>query len=352
VPAEAFAHPLASRTLALINLAHDWSPKSPDRIIETNVAAVRVMVASRDACAPGVRIVFASSLSANARALNQYGLCKWEVERTLGPSDVSARIGMVYGDRPSGQYATLSKVVGLTPVLPIIEAHRPVQPIHVSEVARALLVMAALPGPSSRKVRAVAGSPISFSAFLKALARVRHGTSLKVISLPTAPVLTAVSVLARVAPAARSIKERLLGLAGTQVLASEDDMASLGISVVPLPDGLAQDEWLQRRRMLDEARSILTYVGSKAPRRKAMILYARALRVHGGEPLLLPRGQFALRLAEATSQRLAERLDLGMRIDEAMPTSKVGRVRTMAYIAFSLVIEAPFVVLRAVARRR
>src|SRR5439155_26142763 len=130
-----------------------------------NCRGSRLLLA--DARRAGVkRFVFASSVSARADALNAYGRIKWRVEQFLeGADTVAARLGLVYGGPTRGMYGLLLKLVSLTPVLPMVDPWRLVQPIHVDEVCRGLLALA---DGDATGWKGLAGPvPITFAEFLK-----------------------------------------------------------------------------------------------------------------------------------------------------------------------------------------
>ncbi len=211
---------------AVIHLAHSWRADS------NNNANLNIAAGERLACqalAAGVpRFVFASTVSARPTALNRYGRGKYALEAALAKLAgaagriVSARIALVYGGEPAGQYATLRKLTALTPILPMTGIGRMVQPIHLDEVCRALLAMALKPA-LKEPVYVVAGAAMSFGQWLKLLRRLQTGRSLMLIPVPLG-LLLGISRLTKLVP-----RERLLGLASTSPVEAAESLAALGI---------------------------------------------------------------------------------------------------------------------------
>lgn len=349
VPPEAFQHDIWAAPSAIIHLAHDWCADMPEAISPRNVAAASAILDSRDAKAPHLSCVFVSSQSAQPDALNQYGRCKWAIEQIMIPGkDVSARVGLVYGGRPQGQYSTLCNLAGLTPILPMLETDRLVRPIHLDEVCTGLLALALQTPRASKPWVGLAGFPVTFGQVLGDLARWRHGARLRVIRLPTAPMLFAATVLSRMTAKGKPIRERILGLAGTPVTEQTTDLRDLGLDILPLARGLEADTWICRRRLLEEARVMLAYVSGRPAGFRQISLYVRALRQRRESALPLRLSARTIRLADARDPRLADRFDLAMRIAESARCAPApqGRFRRLAGTALMLAGEFPFVLLR------
>jgi nucleoside-diphosphate-sugar epimerase len=200
---------LGENRTAILHLAHDWTDRDEDGV---NHRGTRILLASARRLGAG-RFVFASSVSARADALNAYGRIKWRIEQLLDGADtVAARVGLVYGGPRRGMYGLLLKLVSLTPVLPMVDPWRLVQPIHVDEVCRGLLALA---DGEATGWKGLAGPvPITFAEFLKTLAREAWAASLIVPPIPLRLALLGASVASRLPFGATVDRERVLGLAG------------------------------------------------------------------------------------------------------------------------------------------
>jgi nucleoside-diphosphate-sugar epimerase len=226
---------IASETLAgagaLIHLAHDWTADTGNG--DANGAATEAL--ARQALAAGVsRFVFASSTSSRADAANAYGRSKFASEARLAALPqapgriVSARIALVYGGPPSGQYGLMRRIAALSPVLPMVGLKRQVQPIHVDEVCAALLSLAERPD-LTKSHYVVAGEVMTFGAWLKLLRKAQEKGSLLLIPVPARLMLLACD-LSRLLPGLTVSRERVLGLTGATAMARGDDLTALGVT--------------------------------------------------------------------------------------------------------------------------
>ena len=319
---------------AVIHLAHSSASDFTERALPANTNICGSEKLARAALASGVpRFVFASTTSARADALNVYGNVKFEIEhrfRTL-PGFVSARIGLVYGGPELGLYGLLSKLVRLTPIIPMVGIRQQVQPIHVDEVCTGLIKLAldALPAvqpAGSRTAFVLAGpKPMLFGDWLKLLRRAHTGRRLLLFPLPLGAVLFGCN-LTRMLPFIPTIdRERVLGLVGTVPMDSATDLDVLDIRVENPIKRLSTLRG-ERRRLLAEARCLLCYVsGESTPSKAAVARLVRGLDRLESQSLGLP-GLFVnypalVRLVEpikpSSSHRLGQRIHLAAMVHES-----------------------------------
>ncbi len=328
---------------AVIHLAHDWGVRA-----EANAAGTQALLAGCRAAGVG-RFVFVSSQSARADAANIYGRVKWGIEQILDrDGEVSARVGLVYGGPVQAMFGLLCKLTGMTPVLPMIDPWRKVQPIHIDEVAEGLLRLAERGGRGWVGLAAAEG--VAFGTFLKVLAREFHGRGLMVLPVPVRFALLACDVSARIPFFPTVDRERVLGLAGTRAMACGAHLAALGLEVAPIEVGLRREVG-SRRAILAEGRGLLRYVLGAAPGVDLLRRYVRA--VGGGGAVARPWG--ALRVMEAfAGPVLAGRLDLALALAEASPEgeralmagSRFGR---LARLSLGLVVDGVMLPVRVAA---
>jgi nucleoside-diphosphate-sugar epimerase len=337
---------------ALLHLGHSWTG---DGAGEANVNLVGAERLARAALSAGIEhFVFASTTSARAEALNNYGRVKHAIEQRLlalpGAAGrvIIARIGLVYGGPERGQYGLMSKLVDLTPVLPMIGLDRRVQPIHLDEVCEALLRLACDP-QQDRQIVVVAGpEPVTFAAWLRILRRARTGKGLILLPVPIGAALLACD-LTRLVPFVPTIdRERVLGLAGAAPMASAADLAALGIAPVDPAVKLAGGK-AARRRALAEAVAMLRYVAGDPIRAAGPIIrLARALERDPGPRRALPafvlRWPSLMRLLEpwrpSTQHGLSRRLHLAAMVAEALPPEAQVKGRSLAGAVVQLALEA------------
>lgn len=276
---------LPAKTTGIIHLAHDWQDRNADG---TNLCGTRILL--QDARERGAkRFVFVSSLSARRDALNAYGRIKWSIEQSLdGPDTAAARVGLVYGGPRKGMYGLMLRLVSVSPILPMIDPGRLVQPIHLDEVCRGLLALADI--GATGWIGLAGPDPISFGDFLKTLAQEGRASSLRILPIPLRFALFAADVSVRIPFGPTIDKERILGLAGTQTLDCRDHLRALGLSVAPLRQGLRKDA-IGARALLSEARVLCGFILGKAASHGLLRRYVRAvhaLDVTAG-PMPLPR---------------------------------------------------------------
>lgn len=293
VPPAAFAdHPGWGPVDAVIHVAHQWDSILPEDQDE-NLSGTRALL---DSCraAKIARFVFASSISARPGALNRYGRLKWRLTGELnGTTEVAARIGLVYGGPRQGQWGTLCALSGKLPVLPMIGAGQGVQPIHLDDLCEGLVRLAERRDPS-RAVWVLADPhPTTFGDWLRLLARHLHGKRLRIVPLPLPLVLLAVRVLNALPLPIKVAEERVLGLAGLEVVDGGSDLDDLGLALRPIEPALAAAGPRRRRRLLAESVTMLRCAAGARARFSPRHLraYVRGVeRYANGRPITLPAG--------------------------------------------------------------
>lgn len=302
LPAAAIDSDLPPSAQAVVHLAHDWHDET-GRNVE---GSRRLFEAGRAAgLGPGV---FVSSQSAREQALNRYGRLKWAIERQVGDA-ACLRVGLVYGGPTTAMYGLLCRITRL-PFLPMIDPHRPVQPIHRDEVARGIL---AAIDRSLCGVLALAGPvPLPFGELLKTLARAYRGRRLPILPVPLRLALLGCAATVRLPFLPTVDRERVLGLAGTEPIDAADDLARLGLVVVPLARGLAREPE-GRRALLREAHAFLRHAGGRPPRPALAKRYARAFP---GGAIARPHLPLSWREPLRGGTALADRLRAAARIAE------------------------------------
>jgi nucleoside-diphosphate-sugar epimerase len=354
---------------AVVHLAHSWSSDGERRAPSANLNLVGTERLGRAALAAGVsRFVFASTTSARPQALNTYGQTKFALEELLLSLPAAAgrlsfaRIGLVYGGTEIGQYGLLSKLVRLSPVLPMVGVDRKVQPIHLDEVVDGLLAMARGPCPPGRDppaaISVLAGPiPITFGGWLKMLRRSHTGKGLLLLPVSQGIALLACD-LTRLLPLVPSVdRERILGLAGTSPMESARDLAALGIEITQPARRLATLR-TPRRQMIAEARGMLAYVSGRRPPRAASARLVRAFARQIAQPLWIPR--FILKrpsllrafepLRAGANHSLAMRLHLAVMVAESIGRGENPRVTVPRLLGLG-VLEIAMLPLRALLGR-
>lgn len=285
---------------AVIHLAHAWHDTAAEAA-DINVVGTEMLLAS--ARAAGVkRIVFASSLSARPDARNRYGRVKYRIEKMLSvPSEVAARIGLVYGGPGQSLWGLLRRLVARLPILPVVGRRQMVQPIHVSDVAAGLLRLAETPVKSERVVLA-SDPPVEFGHFLQEIAQRLYRRRLLLLDLPQRPLLWLLDALVTIGLPLNPLRERVLGLVGLIVQPAHGDAELLGLTSLTLQQGLDAEVPRARLGKAREAAALLRYVFGAAPSTAALRRYLRGWRrLDYGAPVLpslIRRCPRLLRIAE------------------------------------------------------
>ncbi len=346
LPCECLDTDSAPGEQALIHLAHDWS--DTDDKAGVNLMGARVLRDSARAAGLG-RLIFISSQSARADALNVYGRVKWAIEQLFdAQNEIALRVGLVYGGPRKAQYGLLSKLAMMTSILPMVRPHQMVQPIHRDEVARGILLAAE--SPAAGALGLAGPQPIAFSTFLDQLAWRLHGGRMVLIPLPLGLVLWVSTLINKLPLLPHVDRERILGLAGTRPMPTAADLDRLGLTVLPFSEGMLKEP-AARRALIREGRTLLHYVTGSAPSASLLHLYMRALRAKGEEGALrLPRAvhaaPFLLRFLEplsghgALKSRLQIATVLVARTDGLHGLDRGGRLQRLLRLAGSLLIEA------------
>lgn len=238
------------------------------------------------ACLIGARFVFVSSQTARADAPTAYGLTKWRIERlALDAGGLVLRPGLVYGGPTSGLFGTLCTLVQRLPILPAFIPAPVVQPVHVDDLVTALL--ACLTHPPSTLLNVASREPVSFTAFLRAIARGR--TTKRPIFIPV-PVLL-IHILARLSGQTLRDKlglERLRSLFALRYMDTNDDLRRLSLRLRPMSAGMTRSG-RDRRELVREARALFTYLLRMEPVGTLVRRYVRAVEaIRRSGALLLP----------------------------------------------------------------
>jgi NADH dehydrogenase len=316
-----------SDTACLIHLATDTRFESEAMSEEAEVESARALFAA----APQARIVFISSQSSNASAQTRYGRVKARIEILVeARNGVVIRPGMVYGgDRNAGLHARLCNIVRLLPAIPDLRPAAFVQPIHVDDLAEAILRASApqFP-PGTYQVGDIDG--ISMSAYLRAIARARYGLWRPLIAVPRAVLLLAARFGAPVLKLIKIDPSSITGLFALKRMDTAGSLRALDLKLRPLADGLRPNGSSTRRELLMEGRALIEFLCPRMHSIGVMKRYVRAIdAVDGGQPLFMSMKFLAwpslLRLVEDRGllrravryPELQRRLDIAARVAEA-----------------------------------
>ena len=327
---------------AVVHLAaiiHEDS-QPPGAAEDLNVSGSRrLLEAARDR---GVRrFVFVSTHAASEEAPTRYIRSKWNIERMLtGEGEIVARLGLVSGGAPLGVYGGLLRMCRTRSVLPALCPGAPVYPIHVDDICEALLGIACSESPPGPIVWLGRDEPVRFADYLRTVARERLGRRLRLLPVPTWPVLALCAVAERLPFAPRLPAERIRGLAALRPVDTSrwPGPREAGVEPRDYRDALRHEG--SRRRLIAEGRTLMAYVLGAAPPAGAVRRYVRAVMAEADRGPLDLSGAVTslpalLRWVEpigSSGGRLRRRLALATEIVEMTPA---GAARFHAYEARS-----------------
>ncbi|HEY0661755.1 MAG TPA: NAD-dependent epimerase/dehydratase family protein [Lysobacter sp.] len=240
------------------------------------------------ACADrGVPLVVVSSQAASPDAPSRYGRTKFEIESAVQPlGAMVVRPGQVIGGREAGLFGMLVSLVRALPVLPMLLPRPRVQPVHVDDLALAILAALSKPELAGTCI-SVAGAPVAFDDLLMLIAHDRLHRRRVRFPVPVGLLRTALWAAGRIF-GPRLSPERLDSLTSLPQLDARDDLRRLGIELRPLAQALDRRSRM-RRVMLHEATTLSWATVARRPGSSLLRRYARllpALGVH--TPLALP----------------------------------------------------------------
>ena len=229
----------------------------------------------------GAKLIFVSSQAAAIDAPTAYGRTKWLIEQRISNANgIIVRPGQVYGGCESGLFGELVKVVKRSPVLPMFVPPPLIQPIHVDDLATCLLELAESDELNSKVVFLGSDTPISFTEFLRLIARKRLFKTRIFIPIPVIIVTFTIKLLG-----GRFGLERLNSLFSLRPMRLDCDRFQMR----DIAAGMHRSGNDSRRKLLIEARAVISYVLTKSPNVFFLSRYARAIaELKNGKDMRLP----------------------------------------------------------------
>lgn len=156
---------------AVVHCAATTSETAPDLAASrrTNVLGTRHLLEA--AAAHGApRVVFISSQSATPRNTGAYGMTKLEAEQVVAASGLpwtTLRPSTVYGPGARGLFAKIARLVETLPLVPMVgDGRQRFRPIHVDDLAAAVLACLRTPVTIGRTYDLGGLDGVSFAAFI------------------------------------------------------------------------------------------------------------------------------------------------------------------------------------------
>lgn len=331
---------------AVIHLAADTSGRDIDEQNEVLSARALVAAASRI----NAKFLFVSSQAAREDAPTSYGRTKWRIEQeVLAANGLVVRLGLVYGGLERGLFGTLVNLVRRFPVLPAFVPSPLIQPIHVADCANGLLRLVESRGIRSGVYCLASPEPISFTEFLRSVARNRLRARRFFVPVPI-PLVRFFTRIIGNELAAKFGLQRLDSLFNLPLMNTAVDLDTIGLELRALHAGMHRSGDDNRRRLIREGSALLTYLMKEKPNSELVRRYVRMVeRLRAGTPLDLPSWLFRwpLTLAlldERTVVNSPQLEEFAWRVDAATVISEAsvqGAVRFLGstrsakpYIAF------------------
>lgn len=298
-----------------------------------------------------IPLLFVSSQAASPEAPSGYGKTKAAIEQAILPAGaIVLRPGLVYGGEERGLFGMLTGLLRRFPVAPRLAPSPVVQPIHVEDLAAAIL--GALQQVTAHgQVLEVAGEPVSFGYFLAMVARHRVRRGVLFLPVPVPLLRLALAAGGRLF-GPRAGVERLDSLTCLRIMDARGSMEHLGIVPRDLGDGLSPCGG-PRRRLLQEGKALaLSLISPATVPRSLLRRYVSALsrlghpRALGLPPMLLRYPALLAALDRPGSRKqavlpgLAARMEIAYRLCESEPALASlfirrtdGRLQALADIA-------------------
>lgn len=237
-----------------------------------------------------IKFIFVSSQTARHDAPTAYGRMKWRIEQdVLASKGWVIRPGQVYGGAEHALFGTLVAAVRRLPVLPAFLPSPKVQPIHVDDLAGALLNIVERNDITPSLFQLASQDPISFTYFLSVIASVRIRHARWFFPVPVVFVKIVGRILGKRLRAGLGL-DRLSSLFNLPTMDCWHDLQRLGIVLRPLRSGMHRSGDDRRRSVIEEGRCLLTYLLKEVPDSDLLRRYVRAVEhLRGGHALNLPK---------------------------------------------------------------
>ncbi len=275
------------------------------------------------ACRAQARFIFVSSQTAREDAPTPYGRSKYQIEKlVLDGGGIVVRPGQVYGGPEQGLFGELVRTVRGLPVLPAFVPPPRVQPIHVDDLALALMQCALREDLKEAVINLGAAHPVSFTAFLQAIAHARLRRRRLWVPVPAGMVRLAALAFGS-QPGRLAALQRLRSLFDLPAMHSADHLALLGVALRPLRAGMHASGDDGRRELIREGRALLGYVLKVRPAPALVRRYVRCIESLGsGRPMglsnLLLRRPATLALLDGASAAVRVVPELEQRLHAAV----------------------------------
>lgn len=228
---------------AVIHLAAVTTSSASTEAEAVNLLGTRMLLeAASNARCGFVFVSTQSTLSSNQSA---YARTKREGEEFIRESQLATAIvrpGLVYGPGDAGLFGRMRNVLKKAPAVPLLGGGKAlVQPIHVDDLASALLKISAdLKAGECQEFNLGQTDPITMKQLLQKIAEA-EGISRPLLTVPLAPVSAVVAVGESLRLPLPIGRDNLQGFKTVIKMDTAPSLAKLGMQLRPLEEGLQKD---------------------------------------------------------------------------------------------------------------
>jgi uncharacterized protein YbjT (DUF2867 family) len=218
----------AARCDALVNLASLGFGHAPAIVAAAGAAAID-------------RAVFVSTTAVTTTLPARSKRVRLDAEQRIRESGLKwtiLRPTMIYGAPGDRNLSRLLSLLPRVPLLPVPGGGRQLQqPVHVADVANAVLAAVERPAAAGRSYDVAGPQPISFAALLRTCARA-VGSRARFMPVPLTPLVVAARGYELLSARPRIHAEQLRRLAEDKVFAIDEAARDLGYAPRPFADGV------------------------------------------------------------------------------------------------------------------
>lgn len=144
---------------------------------------------------------------------------------------------MIYGEPGDRNMSRLLMLLARAPVLPVPGSRHLHQPVHVADLACAVLAAAERRSAIGRRYDVAGPEPMTFGELLRQ-SSAAVGSSTRFVPVPLAPVVAGARLYERLSPAPRIKTEQILRLGENKAFPITDAERDLGYAPRPFADGI------------------------------------------------------------------------------------------------------------------
>jgi nucleoside-diphosphate-sugar epimerase len=172
---------------SIVHLAYPQirQDESIDELNRKHILPVTSIISQIEKTNKDCHLLFVSSQSASPHTSSMYGKIKYQTEEILNKSSIHYSIlvpGLLYGPGGKGLFGQIDALISLSPLIPVPTGKDKIlQAVYIWDFIQVLYQILLAPASHSRKKYYLGTKPVSFSSFVKEIAKSKEK---KVILLP------------------------------------------------------------------------------------------------------------------------------------------------------------------------